>query len=153
MMPTSHLAIFNQPFINLILDGYKTIETRTSKIKIPPHQSVVVGDHVLMKQSGGPIKGAFEITRIESFCAETQLDGKDFDAICQERAYQIFGLPKVKNEFHKDFREKWCRSKYATFIHVVNVRHYDPVVKIKKTNRQAWVVLGNGTAEEWVKSF
>ena len=149
-MPTTHLAILIQPLLNFVLDGHKTIETRISKIKLPPYQSVAVGDYVLIKESGGPIKGMFEVAKVDTFHSETSLNGNVFDAICETDGQKIFGLPDAAVTYRKVFRKKWCESKYATFMHVKDVRRYTPAVRIQKTNRQAWVVLGDGTAEEWI---
>ena len=147
-MLTTHLAILTQPWLNLILDGHKTIETRISKTKLPPYQAVNVGDHVLMKESGGPIRGVFEIEQVETYHASSNLDKLVFDAVFRDDARQIYGFQEVMYAHREAFRKKWCASKYATFMHVKNVRRYDPVVPIQKSNRQAWVVLGNGTADD-----
>ena len=153
MMPTTHLAIFTQPLLDLILDGHKTIETRISKIKIPPYKVVAVGDHVIMKQSGGPIKGVFEVAKVKTFHSESYLDSKLFESICEAVGLKIFGQRDVMNMYCNTLKKKWCESKYATIMHVQNVRRYDNIIPIKKKNRQAWVVLGQGTAEEWLKSL
>ncbi|MDE0313871.1 MAG: ASCH domain-containing protein [Candidatus Poribacteria bacterium] len=149
-MPTTHLAILTDPWLDLILDGHKTIETRISKVKLPPYEAVAVGDHVLMKQSGGPIKGAFEIEQIETYHADSNLDKLVFDEVFRENARQIYGFQEVMYAHRDALEKKWCESKYATFIHVENVQRYDPDIPIKKTNRLAWVVLGDGTAAEWL---
>lgn len=150
-MPTTHLAIFTQPMLNLLLDEHKTIETRMSKIKIPPFKMVAVGDHVIMKQSGGPIKGAFEVANVNTFHSYSCLDSKLFDSICESDGLRIFGQQDVMIKYLDVYRKKWCESKYASIMHVQNVHQYDTKILIKKKNRQAWVVLGQGTAEEWLK--
>ena len=43
-----HLAILVQPFLDLILKGEKTIETRFTKVKCPPFQKVKEGDIILL---------------------------------------------------------------------------------------------------------
>ena len=149
-MSTTHLAILTQPWLDLILDGHKTIETRISKTKLPPYEAVDVGDHVLMKESGGHVKGAFEIEQIETYHAATNLDKLVFDAVFRDNARGIYGFQEVMYAHREALQQKWCASKYATFIHVKNVQRYEPVIPIQKSNRQAWVVLGDGTAEAWV---
>ena len=54
-----HLAVLVQPYLDFILDGQKTIESRFSIRPIPPYRRVESGDIVLLKASGGPIVGAF----------------------------------------------------------------------------------------------
>ena len=149
-MPTTHLAILTDPWLDLILDGHKTIETRISKIKLPPYEAVSVDDYVLMKESGGNIKGAFEIEQVETFHADSNLDKLVFDAVFREHARKIYGFQEVMYAHRDALEKKWCDSKYATFMHVKNVQRYDPAIPIEKTNRLAWVVLGDGTAAEWM---
>jgi len=51
-----HLAIFNPPFLELILERRKTIEGRFSKVRCAPFGAVQEGDVVLMKESGGLVR-------------------------------------------------------------------------------------------------
>ncbi|HTH55702.1 MAG TPA: ASCH domain-containing protein, partial [Cyclobacteriaceae bacterium] len=50
-----HLAIFVEPFLQFLLDGKKTIESRFSINRCPPFNKVAKGDLLLIKKSGGPI--------------------------------------------------------------------------------------------------
>ena len=140
-MPKTHLAIFTQPMLNLILDGHKTVETRISKIKIPPYQCVATGDKVLMKESGGFVKGEFHISRVMYYYAETTLDAKLADKICETQGLEIFGQEEMKKMYGDVFREKWCASRYATFMHIADVNQYTTPETIDKNNRQGWVVI------------
>lgn len=151
-MPVTHLAVSTQPWLDLILDGHKTIETRISKVKMPPFQSIDIGDHVIMKESGGPIKGAFEVERVETFQSESNLDDLVFDEIYRKDCLNIFGLPEVAYAYRRFIQQKWCNSKYATFLYVTNVRQFHPTIPIKKNDRKSWVILGDGSAEDWVDS-
>lgn len=152
-MPKTHLAISTQPWLDLILDGHKTIETRISKVKVPPYESIDVGDHVIMKESGGPIKGAFEVDEVETYYSETQLDSMVFDEICNQVSLDIFGLEGIELAYRRSFMEKWCNSKYATFLHVKNVQHIQTDIMLKKSNRKAWIVLGDGTTDDWIQQL
>src|SRR5262249_20190566 len=57
-----HLAIFREPYLEFIMKGRKTIETRFSRRICPPFQAVSTGDIVILKRSGGEIVG---ICRVE----------------------------------------------------------------------------------------
>ena len=59
-----HLAIFNPPFLDLILEGRKTIEGRFSKVRCAPFGVVQEGNVVLMKESGGLVKGSFVVVKV-----------------------------------------------------------------------------------------
>ena len=52
-----HLAIFSEPFLSLLLDGRKTIESRFSVNRIAPYQQACVDDLVLIKAASGPVVG------------------------------------------------------------------------------------------------
>ncbi len=54
-----HLAVLVEPYLRFILGGRKTIESRFSVRPTPPYGRVDSGDVVLLKESGGPIVGAF----------------------------------------------------------------------------------------------
>src|SRR3954451_15221383 len=50
-----HLAIFRAPYLDLILAGKKTIESRFSVNRIAPYEVAEHDDLVLLKRSPGPI--------------------------------------------------------------------------------------------------
>lgn len=52
-----HLAIFQEPYLGLILAGKKTIESRFSVNRIAPYEAAERDDLVLLKRSSGPITG------------------------------------------------------------------------------------------------
>ncbi len=43
-----HLAIFTQPWLDLILEGKKTIDSRFTKVLFAPYGKIDVGDLVYM---------------------------------------------------------------------------------------------------------
>ena len=45
-----HLAILLEPYLQYILDGTKTVESRFSKNRIAPYNMVEPGDVVLLKK-------------------------------------------------------------------------------------------------------
>jgi len=55
---TIHLAIFIEPYLDLIFKGKKTIESRFSINKILPYHKIQIGDVILLKKSSGKIEGA-----------------------------------------------------------------------------------------------
>jgi hypothetical protein len=52
---TIHLAIFVEPYLQFLLDGKKTIESRFSVNRRAPFNKVSKGDILLIKKSGGPV--------------------------------------------------------------------------------------------------
>lgn len=64
---TKHLAILKQPYLDYILSGQKTIESRFSRLKSAPFGVIKAGDIVLLKESGGKVKGEFEVDKVLFF--------------------------------------------------------------------------------------
>ena len=62
-----HLAILTPGWIDLILDGKKTIESRFTKVRCAPFRKVHEGDSVYLKESGGLVKGMFRVAEVETF--------------------------------------------------------------------------------------
>lgn len=62
-----HLAILSPGWIELILDGSKTIESRFTKVRCAPFGKVHEGDIVYLKESGGLVKGMFTVAKVETY--------------------------------------------------------------------------------------
>ena len=62
-----HLAILAPGWIEPILHGSKTIESRFTKVRCAPYGKIHAGDLVYMKESGGPVKGQFTVAKVETF--------------------------------------------------------------------------------------
>jgi hypothetical protein len=121
-----HIACMVEPFLEYILAGRKTIESRFSKPLIPPYGNISVGDFVLLK--AGPIVASFRASTVE-FIELTrgrisQLAEDHSEAICAD----------------EDFWATRADKNYATLIGVCDVRQLTPV-KVDKQDRRGWVVL------------
>jgi predicted transcriptional regulator len=125
-----HLAVFVEPYLSFILDGRKTIESRFSVRPMPPFGCVDAGDVVLLKESGGPVVGAFTATAAWDY----RLD------------------PATWHELRRDFAVALCAqdafweeregAEYATLIQVSHPRRL-PSVSIPKRDRRGWVVVAD----------
>ena len=62
-----HLAIFVEPYLELVLAGKKTIESRFSANRCPPYNAVKKGDLLLLKRSGGPVVGVATVGQVWSY--------------------------------------------------------------------------------------
>ena len=56
-----HLAVFVEPYLSLLLQGKKTIESRFSVNKHAPFKQVQRGDVLILKRTAGPICGMCRI--------------------------------------------------------------------------------------------
>ena len=96
-----HLAVLVEPYLSLILDGKKTIESRFSQNRQTPFERVFPGDILLLKRSSGPIEGLCIVsdswfyrlkpetwTEIEKFRQALCMDNSEF---WQEKRKALYG--------------------------------------------------------------
>lgn len=127
-----HLAIFNPPFLDLILEGRKIVEGRFSKVRCAPFGVVEEGDVVLMKESGGLIRGSFVVAKVESFDTLTQgmleaLETHYSEPLCADA--------------DPEYWQRRYMSKYATLMHVAEPTRFEQPFSFPKKDRRGWVVL------------
>lgn len=134
---TKHLAIFTQPFLDLILNGQKTIESRFGKVKCAPHGVVKTGDLVVMKESGGPVLGEFTVGKVISYANVTP---KDFADI---QSYATALCAHADPHFWDNRRA----ARYVTLMTVNNVKRYPTPRAFTKHDRRGWVILEQDTMQ------
>lgn len=123
-----HLAVFSQPYLDLVLAGEKKIESRFSRNRCAPFDEIRSGDIVLLKEVSGPVCGVALANRIWFF----DLDNEPIDAIRQ----QYGGAILADDEF-------WLRkeeSSFATLIELTNPTSIEPLA-FDKRDRRGWVSL------------
>lgn len=133
-----HLAIFRRPYLNLILDKQKTIESRFSKNKIAPYNKVQQGDVVLLKESGGLILGEFTVESVDYFVNKDI--GNESNSWSDVRKYGKEICSYVDDGFWTSRADK----KFATLIKIGSVYIYDkPKVEIykKRGDRRSWLLI------------
>jgi|SRR3989344_4353887 len=118
-----HVAIMNPKLklINKILSGEKKIESRWLKNKSAPWGKVKAGDRVYFKDSGGPVRVAAEVEKVEQF---TDL----------EKAAKIFG------------DDSWKKDKnYCVLIWLKNPKKVEPFIINKSGfgSPAAWLCVGD----------
>jgi hypothetical protein len=132
-----HLAIFVEPYLDLVLTGKKTIESRFSINRCPPFQKTLKNDIVLLKKSGGPIVGICQIEHVWSYTLNTQLWGEirslHSKALCIE---------------DENFWKQKEKAKFATLLKVINVTTLNIPIMLTKSDRRGWVVLYNHEKEQ-----
>ena len=128
-----HLAILSPGWIELILDGSKTIESRFTKVRCAPFGKVNEGDIVFMKESSGLVMGAFRVAKVETF---ENLNRSGIQAIYERCGRAIF------SQYFTQFfpSEKWLASKHATLIHIAETLEFNTPFAIHKRDPRAWVV-------------
>ncbi|HSQ97883.1 MAG TPA: ASCH domain-containing protein [Rickettsiales bacterium] len=132
----THLAIFCQPYLNLILEGKKTIESRFSKFKIAPYNKVKVGDKVIMKESGGFVLGEFTVEEVRYY---------DEMNINKNTTEEVKSFSKeICSDVDLNFWQSKCQAKYVSLIKISNVIKYKkprPCHEKKTKDMRGWIVL------------
>jgi len=127
----NHLAIFKGKAGELILSGKKTIESRFSRVKLPPFGIVSSGDLVYIKPSGKDIIGQFRVKKVIFF---DNLDADDLSDLKKR-----YGKSLAVSE---EYWEKNRNSRYATLIFIGDSsRFITSPVRFSKKDLRGWVVL------------
>jgi ASC-1-like (ASCH) protein len=128
----THLAVLYKEYLDLILEGKKTIESRFSKVKTAPFRTIDRGDRILLKESGGPVRGE-----------ATVKDVKYYDGLTPEKIEEIVSSFNDGLQIRESFLQQKIDSKYATLIFLENVSEVPPYY-VKKTDRRGWIVWSHG---------
>lgn len=127
--PRIHLAIFVEPFLTYVLDGSKTVESRFSITRRAPFKQVEPGDLVLIKRSGGPVVGSFEVDQVWSYT----LDPKSWSEVKAVFADALRAQDP-------DFWKSRAAARFATLMRVRQVKQFSPF-NIDKRDMRGWVIL------------
>jgi len=128
-MPNSHLVIFKKPYLEAILAGTKSVESRLNKTNRPPFNQVSKGDKLFLKESSGPVRATAKAVKV-----------KQFETLCR---YKTARLKQEYNHLIKGSDEYWqskAHCVFGTLIWLEEVKQIKPV-RINKKDWRAWVVL------------
>jgi len=135
--PQLHLAVLVQPYLDYILQGKKTVESRFGLTRGLPFGRVHSGDVIVLKLSSGPVVGMARASGSESMSLSAQswprLHSLE-DKICADEA----------------FWEERRGKRYATIVFLDKVRRV-PDLDVEKTDRRGWVLLRSNeqTTHSW----
>lgn len=129
-----HLAIFNEPFLQLMSKNIKKMESRFSINSVAPYNCIAPGDLVLVKKSGGNIEAIFIAGRVKFF-----------------RNLTAMKIRELENRFGKeigwgidpDFLLNKSHAKYLTLIEISNFTKIHPVTSGKK-DKMGWSIVRTG---------
>ncbi|MBB5624109.1 hypothetical protein HDE69_005206 [Pedobacter cryoconitis] len=128
-----HVGIFAEPYLTLIIEGKKTIESRFSINRISPYGRIFKGDIVLVKRAGGPIVGMFLAGEIKFY---SRLNSKKLKEIESSFGEQICTY------INPNFWVTRATSKFATLILIDRFIEIEPFT-INKSDRMAWSIVQN----------
>ena len=124
-----HLAILVQPYLDYILEGKKTVETRFSKNKIAPYDKIKAGDIILLKKTGGYVFGICYVENAWFY----KLDPTSWSEIKENYMESIYAHDPL-------FWSQRENATYATLIRVSHPSKIEPINWIKQ-DRRGWVIL------------
>ena len=123
-----HIAIFRQPFFDMVISGEKTIESRWSVKKVSPFGKVNVGDTILLKETGKDVTATARVKVVRYYVLTPSIA----DMIKEKYGKEI-GVDKFKNW------EDCGNKKFCTLIWLESVRKID-AMKVKRSNGSGWIV-------------
>lgn len=124
-----HLVILKKPYLDLILAGEKTLESRFTRTKRPPFGQVAAGDTLFLKESSGPVCAVATAAAVKNFAGLTP---KQITAIKQQYNRLIKGAD--------DYWQGKADCKFGLLVWLKDVRPIEPV-RIPKRDWRGWVVL------------
>jgi hypothetical protein len=127
--PSVHLAVFVEPYLQFILDGKKTVESRFSTNRCAPYGVVQAGDLVLLKRSGGPIEGICQVADVWSY----RLDPRTWDEIRRGFGTQLCITDAA-------FWSARSKATYATLMRIGRAERLRPIT-VDKRDRRGWVLI------------
>ena len=119
-----HLAVFVEPYLQDVLDGRKTVESRFSARRCAPYDRVHKGDVVLLKKASGPIIGLCKVSNAWSYALEK-------DSWREIRKEYALALCDQDPKF-------WAQRKNASFVTLMRIGNVLPIdpIKIEKRDRR-----------------
>lgn len=129
-----HLAIFNEPFLQLMYSNKKTIESRFSINNVVPYNRIMDGDIVLVKRSGGNIEALFIAKDILHFRNLNQLKIRELES--------DFGK-KIGWDIDPEFLSNKSSARYLTLIGISKLTKILPVSSGKK-DKTGWSIVRLG---------
>jgi hypothetical protein len=134
-----HLAVLKEPYLEFILRGEKTVESRFSRRRCAPYNVVTEGDVLILKRQSGPVLGLCRVAQAWFY----ELDPGSWKTIREDFTA---ALRAEDPEFWRD-REG---ASFATLMSIDQIKRL-PAIGCGKRDRRGWVLLRKamGGAELW----
>lgn len=124
-----HVAVMHEPYLTLLLEGKKTVESRFSLKRVQPFRRVFPGDILALKRQSGPMVGLALVGAAHFY----ELDPALFQSL---RSRYEERLAATDESFWHERR----RAAYATMIEVHHPQRL-PAVLLRKRDRRGWATL------------
>ena len=125
----AHVAVFDKNLLDKVLNGNKRLDTRFSKEKCAPYDSINNGDTIYLKESDGPIVAKAKAVKIKFYA---NLDDEKIQLFKYTYNTQLY--------MDDDFWNRESDSHYATLFTLKDVEGIPPVA-LNNQDQSSWVVL------------
>ena len=124
-----HLAILKKPYLEAILDGRKTIESRFSSTRRYAFGTVLPGDRIFLKESSGPVCATATAAAVKNF---VDLTPQKVAILKQQYNCHIVGSD--------EYWQSKANCRFGFLVWLKDVESIKPV-RIYKKDWRGWVVL------------
>jgi ASC-1-like (ASCH) protein len=124
-----HLAILKKPYLDAILEGRKTIESRLYQTRQKWLAQVSTGDKIFLKASSGPVMATAIVDKVKYYENLT--------------AEQILEMQKQYNRQILGDEQHWRKKTNSRCGILIWLKSVQPIPhqSIKKFDWRAWVIL------------
>ncbi|MCA9294734.1 MAG: ASCH domain-containing protein [Phycisphaerales bacterium] len=132
---TTHVAVLKRRYIDLLLEGRKTMESRLSVTRREPFGIVVPGDAIYFKESGGPYRARAVVADVELVDGLTP---RAVSALRRRVNSQVLGDPA--------YWQSKRTAKYATLLTFIELEVCSRGPALPVLAGRAWVCMPDRTA-------
>lgn len=136
-----HLAVVHRRYLDLILEGRKTVESRLTRVRCEPFGKIDIGDRVYFKEQSGPIRAVATVGALRSH------EGLTPGAIRRLRVEhndQILG--------GRDYWALKRDARYAVLIWLSDVAQTEDWTVRPRLNGRGWLCLDGGAVRDRIES-
>jgi ASC-1-like (ASCH) protein len=128
-MKNYHLVILKRFYLDMILSGRKTVESRFLKTRRHFFDRLGAGDILFLKESSGPVCGKAKVTAVKRF---ENLQPKHIEKIKSTYNRAICGT--------EEYWKSSINSIYGILVWLTDIERIEPIY-IRKSDWRSWVVL------------
>lgn len=128
-----HVAVLMRQYIDLLLQGTKSVECRLTQTAREPFESIEAGDRVFFKQSSGPYRAT---ALVEHVHFERDLTPQ-----------RIREVRRDYNDLIRGEKSYWSWKRDARYLTLIWLKEVEPTARgpvIPELRGRAWVCLSDG---------
>ncbi|HAI14815.1 MAG TPA: hypothetical protein DCM28_24120 [Phycisphaerales bacterium] len=128
---SEHIAILQHQYMNMILSGAKTIESRLTSNSLAPYQQIKAGQRIYFKQSSGPFRATAIAKSIDFY---DQLNPRKLQQLYDQYNTAVCGT-------HDYWFVTKAKARFATFVTLNDVLPTSIGPPMKPSQGLAWFVI------------